>query len=285
MTVLGTPQTDTPASDTDPRDAGTPIRPRRVGVHPLHPTVWAPITVMAIVLAVAWQVVAAAMPYLLPPLQDVFGSMANDPMYYLENAGVTLAEALAGMAIAFVTSFLLAIAISEVEILRRAIMPVAVVLNVTPLVAIAPALVVAFGFGPAPKLIVTALICFFPVLINVAVGLRSVPQEVVNVYRTVDASRWEMLWFVRIPNAMPYVFAALKIVFPLAVVGAVVAEMFSPGIAKGLGTAIALASSQNQLAVIYASIALLAVMGAALLGVATLAERRALHWHESQRSS
>ncbi|GHH74837.1 ABC transporter permease [Promicromonospora soli] len=250
----------------------------------LRPSRWAPIVVMVVVLAVLWQLVAEAMPYLLPPLDAVGKALASNPLYYLENAWITLQEALIGLAIAFVCSSVLAVAVSEVPVIRRAVMPVAVVLNVTPLVAIAPALVVAFGFGPEPKLIVTALICFFPILINLTVGLRSVPTPVLQLYRTVHASRAELLWHVRAPSALPYLFAALKIVFPLSIVGAVVAEMFAPGAADGLGTAISLASSNNQLAVVYTSIFILALMGASLLAIVTAVERRVLHWHETHRS-
>ncbi|GLI27726.1 hypothetical protein ARHIZOSPH14_19680 [Agromyces rhizosphaerae] len=249
----------------------------------LRPSRWVPITLMVLVLGVLWQVGSENMPYLLPPLQDVWRSLSGNPLFYIENAWITLQEALIGLVIAFVCSSALAIAISEVPLIRRAVMPVAVVLNVTPLVAIAPALVVAFGFGPEPKLIVTALICFFPILINVAVGLRSVPTPVLHFYRTVNASRAELLWYVRVPSALPFLFAALKIVFPLSIVGAVVAEMFAPGAAEGLGTTISLASSNNQLQVIYASIAILALMGATLLAIVTAVERRVLHWHDTHR--
>lgn len=250
----------------------------------LHPSRWAPIVVMVFLLGVLWQVTAGSMPYLLPPLEAVWRALSGNPAFYVSNAWITLQEALIGLTAAFVCSSILAIAISEVPMIRRAVMPVAVVLNVTPLVAIAPALVVAFGFGPEPKLIVTAIICFFPILINVAVGLRSVPMPVLQFYRTVNASRAELLWHVRVPSALPYLFAALKIVFPLSIVGAVVAEMFAPGAAEGLGTAISLASSNNQLPVIYASIFILALMGATLLALVTAVERRLLHWHETQRS-
>ncbi|NYD65545.1 ABC transporter permease [Agromyces atrinae] len=251
----------------------------------LRPSRWLPLTIMIVLLAVLWQIGSVTMPYLLPPLSAIGETLVGNPGYYLTNAWVTLQEALLGLVFAFIASSILAIAISEVAVLRRAIMPIAVVLNVTPLVAIAPALVVAFGFGPEPKLIVTAIICFFPILINVSVGLRSVPTSVVQFYTTVAASRAEMLWHVRVPNALPYLFAALKIVLPLSIVGAVVAEMFAPGAAEGLGTAISLASSNNKLSVIYASIFILAVMGATLLAIVTAVERRVLHWHDSHSAS
>lgn len=248
----------------------------------LHPKIWAPFLVLLVVLALGWHVGAKQWPYLLPPLSDVGHELRTQPGYYLSNAAVTLREALVGLGIAFVVGFALAILVSEFPVVRRAVMPVAVVLNVTPLVAIAPALVVAFGFGPAPKLIVTALICFFPILINTAVGLRSVPTDVIHVFRTIHASRWELLRHVRIPTALPYVFASLQVVFPLSVIGAVVAELSAAGSAKGLGTTIQVASSMNHLAVVWAAVAVLALMGALLLLFVTVAQRRLLaDWRTS----
>jgi NitT/TauT family transport system permease protein len=248
----------------------------------LHPAYWAPLVVLLVVLGVLWQVGADRMPYLLPPLPDVWSALTDDPGYFLHNSWVTLREALLGLLIGFVAAFALAILVSEVRIARRAVMPVAVVLNVTPLVAIAPALVVAFGFGAAPKLIITALICFFPILINASVGLRSVPEPVLQVFRSVHASRWEMLRHLRIPGSLQYVFAALQIVFPLSIVGAVVAELSAAGSAAGLGTVIQVASSMNRLATVWAAIFVLALMGSLLLLVVTVVERRVLRWHGSR---
>jgi NitT/TauT family transport system permease protein len=248
----------------------------------LHPAYWLPLVVLIVVLGTLWQLGADRLPYLLPPLPDVWSVLAQDPGYFLANTWVTLREALVGLLIGFVAAFLLAVLVSEVPLARRAVMPVAVVLNVTPLVAIAPALVVAFGFGPAPKLILTALICFFPILINASVGLRAVPAPVLLVFRSVHASRWEVLRHLRIPGALPYVFAALQIVFPLAVVGAVVAELSAAGSAAGLGTVIQVASSMNRLAVVWAAIFVLALMGSLLLLFVTVVERRVLRWHGSR---
>jgi NitT/TauT family transport system permease protein len=248
----------------------------------LRPAYWAPLVVLLVLLGVLWQVGADRMPYLLPPLPDVWSALKEDPGYFLHNSWVTLREALLGLLIGFAAAFALAILVSEVTLARRAIMPVAVVLNVTPLVAIAPALVVAFGFGAAPKLILTALICFFPILINASVGLRAVPEPVLQVFRSVHASRWEVLRHLRIPGSLRYVFAALQIVFPLSVVGAVVAELSAAGSADGLGTVIQVASSMNRLATVWAAIFVLAMMGSLLLLLVTVVERRVLRWHGSR---
>ncbi|CAG6390841.1 ABC transporter permease [Streptomyces cocklensis] len=276
------------AGRTSAASQAQPAEPSRFSLsHPqsrlawVRPAVWLPLVVMLAVLAALWQWGARRLPYLLPSLPDVGRSLTENPGYYVHNALVTLGEATAGLGLGFAAAFALAVLTSELPIVRRAVMPIAVVLNVTPIVAIAPALVVAFGFGPAPKLIITGLICFFPILINTATGLRSVPQEVLHVYRTIDAGRIEMLWHLRIPHALPFVFAALRIVFPLSIIGAVVAEMSASGSTRGLGTAISVASSMNQLPVVYASIFVLAFMGVTLLLAVTLVERRALHWHDS----
>ncbi|HEX4834584.1 MAG TPA: ABC transporter permease subunit [Trebonia sp.] len=265
----------------DPR----PGRRRPAGPRPrfLYPGLWLPFLVLLAVLGGAWTWAARTWPYLLPPLPKVWSSLAGHPGYYASNAGTTLGEAALGLAIGGGVAFALAVLTSEVAVARRAVMPVAVVLNVTPLVAIAPALVVAFGFGAVPKVVITALICFFPILINTATGLRSVPAAIVAVYRTVRASRLEILWHLRVPSALPFIFASLRIATPLTVIGAVVAEMAAAGGSGGLGTVIATASSGNQLPVVYAAMAVLAVMGVLLLLIVTLVERRALRWHESTR--
>ncbi|WP_329173031.1 ABC transporter permease [Streptomyces sp. NBC_01477] len=281
MTVAG--EHTTAASEAEP-----PAEPSRFSLRRprsrlawIRPAMWLPLVVMVALLAALWQWGARRLPYLLPSLPDIGRSLTEDLGYYVHNALTTLGEATAGLGLGFAAAFVLAVLTSEFPFVRRAVMPVAVVLNVTPIVAVAPALVVAFGFGPMPKLIITGLICFFPILINTAAGLRSVPREVLQVYRTVDAGRVELLWHLRIPHAMPYVFAALRIVFPLSIIGAVVAEMAASGSTRGLGTAISVASSMNQLPVVYASIFVLALMGVVLLLAVTLVERRVLHWHDS----
>lgn len=256
--------------------------PRRVLFGWIRPAIWLPLVVVLAIGGGLWQWGAHAMPYLLPPLSSVFDALSGHLSYYARNAGITLGEAAAGLAMSFVVAFALAVLISEVPAVRRGVLPIAVVLNVTPLVAIAPVLVVAFGFGPPPKVIITALFCFFPILINTAVGLRSVPLPMMQVYQTMKASRLELLVHLRIPYAMPYLFAALRIVTPLSIIGAVVAELSASGSVGGLGSVISVATSMNQLAVVYAAIFVLAVMGVLLMLVITVAERRALRWRQGK---
>ncbi|WP_255820882.1 ABC transporter permease subunit [Kineococcus sp. TRM81007] len=248
----------------------------------LHPRVWSPTLVALAVAAAVWSWVARRSPYVLPAPGSVVEQLAGDPGLYLVNAWATLSEALLGLAAGAAAAFAVAVAVSESVLLRRAVMPLAVVLNVTPVVAIAPALVVAFGFGILPKVVVAALTTFFPVLMNTATGLRSVPREVLQVFRTVHASRWDVLVRLRFPSALPFVFAALRVVFPLSLVGAIVAEFSAAGATAGLGTIIKVAAANSQLDRVFASIGCLALMGALLLLVVTTVERRVLSWHSSQ---
>ncbi|WP_338073838.1 ABC transporter permease [Kineococcus siccus] len=248
----------------------------------LHPRWWLPTLVALAAAAVVWTLVARSNPYVLPALGAVGEQLTTQPGFYVENAAATLREALLGLLAGSVAAFALAVGISESTVLRRALLPLVVVLNVTPVVAIAPALVVAFGFGILPKVVVTALITFFPVLMNTTTGLRSVARPVLQVFRTVHASRLDVLWRLRIPSALPYVFASLRVVFPLSIVGAIVAEFSAAGATQGLGTVISVASSSSQLDRVFAAIACLAVMGSVLLLLVTAVERRVLSWHESQ---
>jgi NitT/TauT family transport system permease protein len=248
----------------------------------LSPTMWLPTVVALVALGFLWNVVANHNPYVLPRLGAVWDELRVQPSFYLRNAGTTLAEALAGLTCAFVVATLLAVLAAEFLPLRRAIMPIAVVLNVTPVVAIAPALVVAFGFGSAPKIIVTAMITFFPLLISMFAGLRSIDRDALDVLRSVDASRADILWRLRVPSSLPFVFAALRVCLPLSVVGAVVAEFVSAGSAQGLGTTITVASSNSNLPVVYAAIICLALIGVGLWLIVTVAERRVLAWRVLQ---
>jgi NitT/TauT family transport system permease protein len=277
--------TGTP-SDVRPRPAVTgaaaaPPRRRRRSV--LHPAQWLPTIVAVLLVGAAWQAIAADQPYILPTLPEVGTTLVDDPVLFLENAWSTLQIALLGVAWGAGLAFVLALLMSEIPVLRRAIMPLAVVLNVTPVIALAPALVVAFGFGMAPKVIVTAIITFFPVLINVTTGLRSVPTPVLHVFSTLHASRVEVLLRLRVPSSLPYTMAALRVVLPLSIVGAVVAEFVAAGSSSGLGTMIRTAASNAQLPHVYAAVACLAAMGVLMLAFTATVERRLLFWHESQQ--
>ena len=130
---------------------------------------------------------------------------------------------------------------THVPIIERMVMPLAVILNVTPVVAIAPGLTLMLGLGMSPRYVVTALIVFFPLLINSLVGLGNIDPEALDLFHTMHASRKDVLLHLRLPSSLPFLFVAARICFPLATVGAVVAEFSTSGPGTGLGSAITVA--------------------------------------------
>jgi len=262
-----------PAAVATPRRAAMPAWAR--------PSLWLPPLVAFALLAVAWQLYAMHNPFVIPTIPKIFHELASRPGFYFRNALTTLSEALVGAAFGMGIAFLLAVVMSYVRIVERAVLPLAVILNVTPIIAIAPALVVAFGFGPAPKYIITAVLVFFPFLINSLIGLRSADPLALDVLRTLHASRTEILWRLRLPASLPFLCAGARICVPLSVIGAVVAEFVAAGQANGLGTLIVTAASLSDLPVIYASVVVLAIIGIVLFVLVVLVQRRLLAWHSS----
>ena len=159
-------------------------------------------------------------------------------------------------------------------------MTLAILLKSTPLVAIAPLLTLWLGFGVTPKIIITALLTFFPVLVNVLTGLQRPDPALLDLFRAWQASRWEIFLHLRAPSALPYLFAALKISAPLALIGAVVAEW--TGASGGLGRIMWLAYSNLNLPFLFAAIFLLAAFGMLLYWLLARLERLAIFWNESR---
>jgi len=221
--------------------------------------------------------------YLLPAPSAVAAELASSPDYYLANARVTLVEAVGGLALGSVIGFGLGALMARSVFAERVLMPLAVGVRVTPIIAIAPIFIIWFGFTIWPKLVVAALITFFPVLTNTVVGLRSVDARTLELLRSLHASEWEIFTRLRVPNALPYLFAALKVGVSLSLIGAVVGELV--GAREGLGHVIDDASINLVTKTVFSAVVALTGMGIVLTEVASAVERRALFWHESQRSS
>lgn len=224
-------------------------------------------------LAVRWADVPV---YLLPPPSRVVGTLLRAPGHYGEAAWVTLGEALAGLTLGLFVGIGVAVLITYWTRLERGVLALAILVKATPMVAVAPLLIIWFGFGPLPKVIITALLTFFPVLINVHSGLTSVDAPVLALFHSLNASRWELFRYARWPSAWPYLFAALKVVAPLSLVGAVVAEW--AGASAGLGRIMWLAYSNLNMPALFAAVFCLATLGVALYLLVLLAERRLLFW-------
>lgn len=243
---------------------------------------WVPTVITFVIAAALWQVVAIANPYVIPTLDAIWGSLIGDAGMYWSNLLVTAQEVVIGAAAGIIAGFLLAVVMAEFQLIERAVMPLVVVVMVTPIVAIAPALVVAFGFGMTPKYIVTGLVVFFPMLVNSLAGLRDVDVRALDVMRTLHASKWEIFRDLRFPGSMPYFFAGLRIALPLAIVGAAVAEFVAAGQQAGLGSLVTISAAQANLPVTWASIALLCVMGVVLVSALALVRKKVLWWSDGE---
>lgn len=244
----------------------------------------APIAFVALFLA-AWQVAAETGfladslgldPLLVPSPSEIATALYEDRAILAENALVTLTEVVAGFGLAVLLGVGAAVLLHLNEPLRRAAYPVVVASQTIPVIVIAPILVVWFGYGIGPKLAVIALICFFPLAVNTLDGLRSVPRELTDMMRSLDARRSRILLDVELPASLPYLFSGAKIAVAVAVIGAVFGEWV--GASSGLGYLMLQDNAQLETARLFASVFLLSAIALTLFGLVALLERLAIRW-------
>ena len=221
--------------------------------------------------------------YILPRPSEILTTINGSKLFFWEMARTTMWEAFAGFAVAFVLAMIVATLMAHSRFIERAVLPLAVLVQVTPIIAYTPAIVVWQGFGFKSILVVTALVCFVPFLINGVTGMRSVDANLIELARSVDASRREVFFRLRLPSALPNLFSAARIAVGLALIGAVLGEFFA-GSSSGLGYTISVAQNRLQSHLLmWGAIYVLAFIGATATLLITVAERFALHWHSSQR--
>lgn len=214
--------------------------------------------------------------FLVPSPAEIASSLWENRSLLAENARVTLEEILLGILCALVVGVGFAVLMHRWRVLRDAAYPLIVASQTIPIVVISPILLVWFGYGITPKIVIIALICFFPITVNALDGLRSVDPETVKMMRSLDASRWQRFWRVEAPAALPNLFTGIKIAVVVAPIAAVFAEWV--GSDSGLGRLIQSYLANYQVAPMFAAVVILAVMALALIGLTTLAERRVVRW-------
>lgn len=230
----------------------------------------AEMTLYVAALIVLWWAVVKAFgvsPLVIPSPEGVLAAgVANFNLLAL-STGITLGEALAGFAAAVVAGVLLAVAIVSSRLASRLLLPTLVAVNSAPKVVFAPILVIWFGLGLWSKVGMAFLLCFFPIVINAAQGLREVDPELIDLYRLMQAGTWTTLRRVRFPNAIPYILSAMKIALPLAIIGAVIGEFVAAR--AGIGYQVMLAYSNSDTELVFAAVLLLTIASVvtfALLG-------------------
>ncbi|HML39525.1 MAG TPA: ABC transporter permease [Bellilinea sp.] len=220
--------------------------------------------------------------YLLPAPSRVLRTLWENPAIYATATLYTLGEALAGLLIGILAGTLIACLLTLMPGIEDGVMTLAILVKSTPMVAIAPLLTIWLGFGILPKIIITALLTFFPVLVNVLSGLQRVDAALLDLFSSWNANRWEVFKYLRGPSALPYIFAALKISAPLALIGAVVAEW--TGASGGLGQSMWLAYANLNLPFLFAAIFILAAIGMLLYRTSVWLERKSIFWQATEKS-
>lgn len=189
----------------------------------------------------------------------------------------TLLETLLGMAAATLLGLILAVMLDVSAWMRRAIYPLLVISQTIPIVALAPLLLIWIGYGIEPKIIVVALYCFFPIAVACADGLIGAEPELLKLLRSMRASRWQILWLVKFPGAMPAFFSGLRIAVTYSVTGAIFGEYV--GAEKGLGIFMQTSTNSHAIVLVFAAILVTAVLSLLLFGLVSLIERIALPWY------
>jgi NitT/TauT family transport system permease protein len=237
-----------------------------------------PVIAIVGLIALWWLVVVAfSIPkYIIPSPVDVLHSFQNDYATLLQNLWPTVLEAVLGFLAGNLVAIVLAIVFVHWKTAERAFFPVAVFIRTVPIVAIAPILVVILGYGYSPKVIIAALISFFPTLVNMVRGLQAVDKQSLELLRVLSASRREVFFKVRIFASLPYLFSALKIAATSSVIGAIVAEWV--GSQKGLGYLIIQATYNFQVPLLWATMIVASIFATVFFAVIGIIEKLVVTW-------
>jgi putative hydroxymethylpyrimidine transport system permease protein len=217
--------------------------------------------------------------WFLPPPSAVVQALYDSRRLLLHHTWVTLEAVLAGFAVAFVLGVLLAVPIASSRVVERAVYPLVVASQAIPIVALAPILLIWFGYGLTPKVIVVALICFFPIVVNTVDGLRAVDPELIDLVRSMGASRWAVFRIVRLPSALPYLFSGTRVAAAVSVIGALIGEWV--GSSAGLGYFMIRSAAQFLTARVFAAVLISALLGLLLFVAVALIERFVLPWQRA----
>lgn len=233
-------------------------------------------------LAARWDVLADLLgiePFLVPAPSEVAESLWTDRALLADNAWVTFGEVVGGFAVAVVIGIASALLLHLSPLLRRAFYPLVVASQTVPIIVIAPIFVVWFGFGIGPKIAVIALICFFPICVNMLDGLGTVDPEQRKLMRTLGASRRQILARLEVPSSLPHLLSGAKIAVAVAVIGAVFGEW--AGSESGLGHLMLVDNAQLEVPRLFAAMAVLSAMAIGLFALLAAAERRLAWWGET----
>lgn len=236
-------------------------------------------------LLVFWQAATYAFDipiYLLPPPSTILSQLAGDWRMLMPHTGTTIFEIVVGFVLSVLIGIPIAVCVTYSKALDNAIYPLIVGSQTIPKVALAPLLLAWFGFGMFPKIVIVVLVAFFPIVINSVVGLRSTPPQMLHLAKSMGASAPQIFWRFQLPQALPSIFAGMKLATVLVVIGAIVAEFV--GADSGLGYVIMISGANFNIARQFGAIIVISVVGMIFFWLASWVERLCLPWHVSIRS-
>jgi len=243
---------------------------------------YGPAFVLAVALLAFWELYVRSgqvNPAVLPSPTAIIAALIDNWDVICVHTLQTLLETVLGMAAATLLGLLLAVLLDISSWTRRAIYPLLVTSQTIPMIALAPLLLIWFGFDLGPKVIVVTLYCFFPIAVACADGLASADPELMKLLRSMRASRWQALWLVRLPGAMPAFFSGLRIAATYSVTGAIFGEYV--GAYQGLGIYMQTSANSHAIILVFAAILVTAVLSLLLFGLVSLIERIALPWYHA----
>ena len=217
-------------------------------------------------------------PYILPRPSTILGELAGSADSLWGHTLITLREIVVGFIAGSAIGIVLAVLIAQSPLLERSLYPIIIFLHTVPKLAIAPIFVIWFGYGLLPKVVLVIVISFFPITVNTLYGLTAVDRNIIDLMRSVSASGWQILKWIRIPNAIPHLFTGLKISVTLAVIGAIIGEWV--GTDAGLGFAILISSTQLKTPFMFAAITIISVIGVVSFYLVAMLERVLIPWQE-----
>ncbi len=238
-----------------------------------------PAFLLLVMLVGLWEVAVRALdirPYILPAPSRVWTAFMDTRAVLPEHTWTTLQEALLGITIGAAVGVFLAAIIASITLVRRVLYPLLIVSQTIPMIVLAPLLVIWFGLGMTPKVIIVALIAFFPVVVSTSDALLRADRDLIALVHSMGANRLQTLWHVLIPSAIPSFFAGLKIASAYAIAGAVIAEWV--GASSGLGIYINRSSAAYRTDQIFVAIVIIAVLSMALFAAVHLLSRWAAPW-------
>lgn len=240
---------------------------------------YVPSALVMLGLLLAWQLavdLGGVKEYILPSPSAAFKAYFRPNYQWTANFLATFYATIGAFALSAVLGVLLAVVIVWNDLLMRTVMPVLVLFNTLPKVALAPLFVIWLGYGIWPNIVIGTTIAFFPMVVNTAVGLASADPEMLDLVRSLKASRWQVLVKIRFPNAVPYIFTGLKLNATMSVIGAIVGEFVASE--RGLGALIITGGVTLETPSIFASLILISVLGLALYGMVVAVERWVAPW-------